>query len=424
EGLWSDEAHTFACARLPAAELIRSTAEDNHAPAYFMLIKPVLSALGSSERALRLPSALFGVLTVWLLYVAGRSLVTTRVGLQAAFLFAVSPMAVHYSQEARNYSLLMVLVTLAFMLGSKLSDQHPKRHIIFAEVGLFLAILYTHNIGPFLIAGLTVACLFTSTISKPRLVAWATIAALTTVGYLPWLRSVLSQLGRINSSYAWARSSWDAEFPWQIPRSLAAMTHGSLAPIRNHVVDLLPISWIALLVAMTLVVAGFVICHKFNSPRIQLRLTLAIVIPLLGLWSYCWLSNNAIYVVGRTGCAVLPLFLLAIAAGSEALRPRLQPLVAIAFAGMAVLPLETHYRFDFKSQERMLTEVILAHRAPSEPIIGTYFHWGLLYYLDLYDSDDYMAFPLEEAEHPGWFDCATADTLVLTLDADDLATQA
>ncbi|MCP4895446.1 MAG: hypothetical protein GY906_00595, partial [bacterium] len=47
EGLWSDEAHTFACARLPAAELIRSTAEDNHAPAYFMLIKPVLSALGS-----------------------------------------------------------------------------------------------------------------------------------------------------------------------------------------------------------------------------------------------------------------------------------------------------------------------------------------------------------------------------------------
>ncbi|MCP4898165.1 MAG: hypothetical protein GY906_14425, partial [bacterium] len=198
----------------------------------------------------------------------------------------------------------------------------------------------------------------------------------------------------------------------------------SLAPIRNHVVDLLPISWIALLVAMTLVVAGFVIRHTFNFPRVQLRLTLAIVIPLLGLWSYCWLSNNAIYVIGRTGCAVLPLFLLAVAAGSEALRPRLQPLVAIAFAGMAVLPLETHYRFDFKSQERMMTEVILAHRAPSEPIIGTYFHWGLLYYLGLYDNDDYMAFPLEEAEHPGWFDCATADTLVLTLDADDLATQA
>jgi len=52
------------------------------------------------------------VLTVFAVYLLGKELFGWRAGLIASVLTAVSPYMVWYSQEARNYSLLMLLTTL------------------------------------------------------------------------------------------------------------------------------------------------------------------------------------------------------------------------------------------------------------------------------------------------------------------------
>ena len=58
---------------------------------------------GSSETAVRFPSALMSLINVGLLYGLGSRLANQRVALLAAALLAVSPLNIWYAQEARMY---------------------------------------------------------------------------------------------------------------------------------------------------------------------------------------------------------------------------------------------------------------------------------------------------------------------------------
>src|SRR5690242_5921335 len=64
------------------------------------------------EAGLRSLSALAGVATVPVAYVAARTLVCARVGVIAAALTACNPLLIWYSQDARSYSLLVLLTAL------------------------------------------------------------------------------------------------------------------------------------------------------------------------------------------------------------------------------------------------------------------------------------------------------------------------
>ncbi len=86
---------------------------DVHPPLYFVLARLWLEMVGAGIHALRLFSGLLGLLAIpaagWLALEASGS---SRPAWLAAFLLAVAPLQVVYSQEARMYSLL-VLMTLA-----------------------------------------------------------------------------------------------------------------------------------------------------------------------------------------------------------------------------------------------------------------------------------------------------------------------
>jgi len=71
---------------------------------------------GISEFSSRLPSAIFGILTVLLIYVTGRGWFNARVGLFSALFLALSPFAIGWSRTARMYTLFQML----FIAGSYL----------------------------------------------------------------------------------------------------------------------------------------------------------------------------------------------------------------------------------------------------------------------------------------------------------------
>ena len=89
-------------------------------PLYYSVLHGWLR-FGDSEAALRIPSMVFGVLTIPLVYALGRTIRDHRLGLVAALLFAISPFQVWYSQEARGYSLVTLGATSA-MWGSPTSS--------------------------------------------------------------------------------------------------------------------------------------------------------------------------------------------------------------------------------------------------------------------------------------------------------------
>jgi uncharacterized membrane protein len=125
--LWVDEATSLRFARDSLTQLWSwSTLVDpGNPPLYYSLLHGWL-VFGDSEASLRLLSALFGVLTIPLVYALGRTIRDHRLGIVGALLFAISPFQVWYSQEARAYSLLTFGATSA-MLGVAHLLRHPER---------------------------------------------------------------------------------------------------------------------------------------------------------------------------------------------------------------------------------------------------------------------------------------------------------
>jgi mannosyltransferase len=82
-------------------------------PLYYALTWIWTQLTGSGEFGLRSLSALAGVATVPVAYLLGAELRGSRAGIAAAALVAVNPMLLWYSQEARSYSLLVLLAALA-----------------------------------------------------------------------------------------------------------------------------------------------------------------------------------------------------------------------------------------------------------------------------------------------------------------------
>ena len=123
QSLWRDEvdALRFSTQALPALlEMFRKPEENG--PLFFLTLRPWLAIGGSSEFALRFPSALAGTLAVPLLYALLRRLTRERsTATIAALLLATAPYAVWYGQEAKMYAALTVLVPLSFYLAVQAS---------------------------------------------------------------------------------------------------------------------------------------------------------------------------------------------------------------------------------------------------------------------------------------------------------------
>jgi mannosyltransferase len=113
ESIWHDEGFSISVAHLSWHALWRvvSTSEANMALYYLLL--HVWTSFGESEVLVRSLSAVAGLLTLPVFFVLGRRMFNSRVALIASFLLATNAFHIYYSQEARGYSLAVLLTTLS-----------------------------------------------------------------------------------------------------------------------------------------------------------------------------------------------------------------------------------------------------------------------------------------------------------------------
>lgn len=116
--LWYDETVSLFLARQDLASLTRHTAGDIHPPFYYYLLHFWGLAAGWSEFSAAFLSLFFGVLLVALVYHVAREWIGDSVALIAAFLVAISPYGLWYSQEVRMYTLgaMLGLASVYFFL--------------------------------------------------------------------------------------------------------------------------------------------------------------------------------------------------------------------------------------------------------------------------------------------------------------------
>ena len=133
---------------------------------------------GTGELALRSLSALLGIAVVPLLYLSGRELISSRAGLVAAALAAVNPFLIWYSQEAREYMLLVALCAASLWCFARAWRRPTGRALLWWAVVSALALLTQYFAG-FLIAaeGLALVYRARSRASVAALAAMAVVLA-------------------------------------------------------------------------------------------------------------------------------------------------------------------------------------------------------------------------------------------------------
>jgi 4-amino-4-deoxy-L-arabinose transferase-like glycosyltransferase len=113
---------------------------------------------GNNEITLRFIPALLGVLTIPLVYLAGKEFIDQNVGIIAAAAFAFSPFLIFYSQEARAYSMMLFFVTFAMVFYFKaLKTDDVKNWVLF---GVLAALAFwSHFYAMVIIAALVLYAL-------------------------------------------------------------------------------------------------------------------------------------------------------------------------------------------------------------------------------------------------------------------------
>lgn len=280
--IWGDESSSLILADYPPLQLWQHAAHDVHPPLYFFLLHLWVGVFGDGVLTLRLLSALFGVLAVylggWLVWrVAGR-----RAAWLAMLLLALLPTAVRYSQEVRMYSLLGCWLLAATLALSYWLGAGCRRYLV-AYVLLMTAALYTHY---FSVLGLLVQGVWLASLPGGPLRRRDWWLATLAVGllFLPWLPGLLELIAHRAELVA------GGDVGWQPPvdaRSLPSMLWQWLAQSDGN-----ELPWPALLgVPLLLVAVILLVLRRDRSPqRAGTLLVLYCGLPLLVLYGVSFVS--------------------------------------------------------------------------------------------------------------------------------------
>jgi len=112
--LWIDEVLTLLdFVRKPLGEIVVSFPSQNQHMLFSILARFSTNIFGENPWALRLPSVLFGVISIWAFFFMCRSLLNTGTALLGSTLLTVSYHHIWFSQNARGYMGLLLFTLLA-----------------------------------------------------------------------------------------------------------------------------------------------------------------------------------------------------------------------------------------------------------------------------------------------------------------------
>ncbi len=127
-------------------------------PFHSILLSIGMLSGGTSALSAQLVSASTGALTVLLLFLLGRSLYTTGIGLLAAAFLATMPLHVSYSRETLSESNGIFLLTLSLLVYWKTRDPRGRPLLALVATGLLLGLSVTTNLRLYIAPAVFVIC--------------------------------------------------------------------------------------------------------------------------------------------------------------------------------------------------------------------------------------------------------------------------
>ncbi|MCP4418022.1 MAG: hypothetical protein GY805_15475 [Chloroflexi bacterium] len=202
QSLWWDELKTLQRATLPLPNLLTDFINTrDQLPAYYLLMRGWVR-IGDGGFALRLFSVMWGMLGVTAVYKLGHQIGSTKTGLTAAFLLAISPFHIYYSQETRMYSMLVTLLILAHVGLIGILQSSGKRYWLLYFLAMTTAV-YTHYFTFLIIFAHTIFFILHLRPLKSITLRWFGLMTLLAVLFIPWGSMIVSRSGYDQAIPVW-----------------------------------------------------------------------------------------------------------------------------------------------------------------------------------------------------------------------------
>jgi mannosyltransferase len=375
-GFWIDEVITV--------NNVMHNLHQSTRPTYH-LIGIAVSTLGVSDWSARLVPALVGIISLPLLYFPTRKLFGVGVALLAVFLLAISPWHLYWSQNARFYTLLMLLYSLGTFAFFHWLETDRFRYLGAALVLLGLAALERMNtvfFGPVVVVYLL--GLMWLPFGKPPGLRWRNLVMLI----IPVLLFAGYQIV--------VSGMFDKLTTWIFGR-----THNPLRVLLSIVYDIgLPLFLLALLGGVYLML---------QKNRAGLFFFLGAVVPTLTLVALAPFTQAFSRYVFMT----LPLWVILAAAAAKELYIHLEKPARILAVGLvfllaadAVSQDVLYFTTQNGNRERFKEAFAYVdqHRQPEDWVVSTRAEIGD-YYLDIQtvDSNQIDLDGILASERPAWF---------------------
>jgi uncharacterized membrane protein len=410
EPLWFDEAYTALAVVKPVGEIFALLHGEGNAPLYYLVMHAWTAIFGDGPFALRLVSALFATAAIPVLYWIGARMFSRRAGLIAAGLAAVSPLHIHYAQEARMYGMMplfAVVVVCAFhRLFAAPSWQSTAGLALTAMAGLYLHyyVLFILPLGALALLA-----------PEPRRAVAFTAAALilAVAGFAPWLPILFHQ--QSGYSYQWVPVWWEKHsLALAVPWSLQTLGPGAFYP-KWATFKFGSATWAgAVSSALSLIVLGAAAWQLFREKRrtiLALPLTLAAaLLPLVVAVAYSSVQRP-VYVVGRHDLIAWGAYHLLAGAVLARLAPRFSLPVIVVWVALAAYTLTPYFtrerpKVNYADMGDVVARRIVEAASPADLVVFTAASRTMAqYYLrNATGLPRLVSYPLENDEHLGWAD--------------------
>jgi mannosyltransferase len=192
QSLWLDESLSLVFASVPLRTSIEAIRADGvHPPLYYLVLRLFLY-MGQSEEIARLPSAIFGILTIPLVYEIGQMCFDQKVGLVSALLLSLSPFHVWFSQDARMYAVAAFLSLISIYFFLRLLQGNNWRQWVGFVVCTALG-YYTHYFTFFITLAGFAYLLITFRTHYKLFRKWALAQVVAFLPLIPWLVAIFTR---------------------------------------------------------------------------------------------------------------------------------------------------------------------------------------------------------------------------------------
>ncbi|MBK8901474.1 MAG: glycosyltransferase family 39 protein [Anaerolineaceae bacterium] len=222
QSLWWDELKTWERTTMPLSVMLTNLVGIRDQVPFYYWVMRFWTQIGTDAIILRLFSVYMGTASVALLYQIGRRLGGTAAGFLAAFLLAISPLHIWYSQEVRMYALLPALLLLAHLCLLRLLADN--RWPLWLAYGLAMtAALYTHYFAFFMVLVHYIFFVLHRQRLRRQTVGWFITMLFVAAAFAPWVTLVLTR----TDGYGTAVPDWINLIHWtDLPLTLTVFAAG------------------------------------------------------------------------------------------------------------------------------------------------------------------------------------------------------